>query len=130
MLNPSIADDRIDDPTIRRCMRFARGPSVGGIAVGNLYGLRSTSPAAIKIARDPVGPDNALALRDIVVGAVAQSVPIVCAWGALAPRAASQPFLDIARQHGARLVCLGKTANGSPRHPLYIRADQPFEAFQ
>jgi hypothetical protein len=27
---------------------------------------------------------------------------------------------------GADLVCLGHTKGGNPRHPLYVRGDQPF----
>jgi len=129
MLNPSIADDVFDDPTIRRCIGFARRENLGGIVVANLYGLRSTSPAVLKTTIDPIGPDNEKALREVIIGAVAQSVPIVCAWGATAPREASHLFIDIARHHGANLVCLGKTANGSPRHPLYVKSNQPLEFF-
>jgi len=33
------------------------------------------------------------------------------------------------RAAGARLACLGRTRNGAPRHPLYVRADQPLERF-
>jgi hypothetical protein len=56
MLNPSTADAREDDPTIRRCMSFARREGYGGIWVQNLFAYRATSPAAMKAATDPFGP--------------------------------------------------------------------------
>ena len=37
MLNPSTADAEVDDPTIRRCRRFASDNGYTGIIVVNLY---------------------------------------------------------------------------------------------
>ncbi len=51
-LNPSTADARQDDPTIRRCIRFARDWGYGGLLMGNLYAYRgmktTTSTAPLK----------------------------------------------------------------------------------
>lgn len=58
MLNPSTADAATDDPTIRKCVGFAKHWGCGGIAVGNLFTFRETSPVAMKRAKDPIGPDN------------------------------------------------------------------------
>src|SRR3954470_11499675 len=58
MLNPSTADDEVDDPTIRRCMGFARREGLGGIVVANLYALRATYPKSLALHPDPDGPGN------------------------------------------------------------------------
>jgi hypothetical protein len=122
MLNPNAADAAVDDPTIRRCIGFARREGAGGIAVLNLYALRSPKPSGLLDHPDPEGPFNERswgdALDDDRIGAV------VAAWGAFAPRRLpASHALDAHRSE--RWLCLGVTADGSPRHPLYARADTP-----
>ena len=118
MLNPSTADARRDDPTIRRCIGFARSWGYGGIEVVNIFALRATDPRDLRSARDPVGPRNdAFMLR-----AAAES-PVVIAWGvhgALRDRERAALELFGAR---SRLLALGRTRSGAPRHPLYLRRD-------
>src|ERR1019366_833740 len=63
MLNPSTADAIVDDPTIRRCMGFARTWGFGELEVCNLFAYRSPCPSALLRAADPVGPSNDRALR-------------------------------------------------------------------
>lgn len=128
MLNPSTADDRVDDPTIRRCMGFAKREGCGGIIVVNLYGLRATDPAELTKAGDPYGPKNADALLAVLDEAAIYDTPVVCAWGTKAGFAAAR-FRTSAKATPARLVCLGRTKDGHPRHPLYVRGDQPLEPF-
>jgi len=126
MLNPSTADADLDDPTIRRCMGLARREAFGGIFVVNLYAFRATNPKELQRVSFPHGGDNAdwldraLARRDR---------PVVCAWGANADHDTARNFVIAAKGFGTRLTCLGKTKGGAPRHPLYVRADQPLEAF-
>ena len=129
MLNPSTADAKADDPTIRRCMAFARREAAGGIVVVNLYSLRSTDPKALRSAEDPVGPFNHRVIYDAAVAAAEAGMPVVCAWGVNDVSQVAGAALSEAREAGARLVCLGKTKGGHPRHPLYVRSGQPFEAY-
>lgn len=129
MLNPSVADADIDDPTIRRCMSFARREYAGGIVVVNLYGLRATDPARLKAADNPIGPENNLHLRELAAHAFRVGVPIVCAWGANAAPARSANVATMIRGEGAATVCLGTTRSGEPKHPLYVRGDQPLVPF-
>lgn len=128
MLNPSTADAELDDPTIRRCRGFAERWDCAGIVVANLYGLRSTDPKALLTVADPIGPDNDNWLRKLAW----EYESVVFAWGANAPakRAAEvvEIFSTINPRH-RRMWCLGQTKNGSPKHPLYIRADQPLVEF-
>jgi hypothetical protein len=111
MLNPSTADARHDDPTIRRCVGFARRWGHGGIEVVNLFAYRATNPRALRTVRDPVGPDNRRHIR----GALRRAALVIVAWGAGADGSL------LAELVGAR--CLGLTRAGRPRHPLYLRRD-------
>ena len=45
-LNPSMADGVSDDPTLRRCVGFARSWDFDWLLMGNLHALRSTRPKA------------------------------------------------------------------------------------
>lgn len=128
MLNPSTADAEKDDPTIRACKAFAAREGYDGIYVVNLFAYRATKPEDMKKAADPFGPGAAQYLRD----AVAKYPTVVCAWGKVGgefnPNHAHH-VTQLLKYAGANTVCLGKTAEGYPRHPLYIKRDQPFVAF-
>ena len=121
MLNPSTADAEQDDPTIRRCIGFAKSWGFGGLIVGNLFALRSTDPAALYGHPDPVGPDN-----DKHLGAIARSAEqVICAWGTHGKL--NERGRRVGEMlSGANLAALKVTADGSPGHPLYIAgATQP-----
>lgn len=115
-LNPSTADAKRDDPTIRRCIRFARDWGAGGLVVVNLFAYRATYPVDLKAAPDPIGPRNDYWIRRMA----ARSQVVVAAWGnhgALMDRAAKvQTMLR------GKLCCLRRTAAGQPAHPLYLPA--------
>lgn len=128
MLNPSVADADIDDPTIRRCIGFAKREGAGGIVVVNQFAFRSTSPDVLGATEDPFGPANDDALLEVAYEASALDMPIVCAWGAHGGK--SNRHITLLQRGDARLVCLGKTKDGHPRHPLYVKGDQPLETFR
>lgn len=121
MLNPSTADASKDDPTIRRCVGFAKREGYGGIVVVNLFGWRATDPKALPTEADAIGPDN-----EAIVAAITQRRPVLCAWGAFAD-ARARFVRNALESRGSTLLCLGKTKDGAPRHPLYVKGDQPFE---
>lgn len=125
MLNPSTADASTDDPTIRRCIGFARREGCGGIIVANVFACRAISPRALADTPAPMGAKN---YETLVRIAQTAQTPIVCAWGAHAGSAGGYTA-GVLRDHGARLVCLGKTNGGAPRHPLYVKAGQALEPF-
>ena len=128
MLNPSTADADIDDPTIRRCIAFARAWHAGSIAVVNLFAARATNPRALKAMPDPVGPDNDHWLRWAGQGNWAGD--LVLAWGAHAPGVSRD---QINRAFGwlcyRRCWCLGRTKDGHPKHPLYVPGDTRLERY-
>lgn len=122
MLNPSTADASINDPTIRRCIGFARRWGRRGLVVVNLFALRATNPDALRSAADPVGPLNQAHVLEVLKDAE----EIVCGWGAF-PFARQQAkimqrWIEIA---GRIPQCLGTTKAGHPRHPLYLSNDAP-----
>ena len=135
MLNPSTADDKTDDPTIRRCINFAKREECGRLIVVNLFALRATNPNELLEADDPKGPDNRKYVENVIAMA---NGPVVAAWGAWwytnqakrygksIPRLAIEAF---ARDAEKPLYCLGRTSSNQPRHPLYVKSGQPLERF-
>jgi hypothetical protein len=124
MLNPSTADAEKDDPTIRRCMGFAEREGKGGLIVVNLWALRTYDPQDLKKITDPFGPENeyyqTMALR-------ACEGSVICAWGNHGHQTvADQLFRLNCQKLKVKMVCLGQNKNGAPKHPLYVKADQPF----
>jgi len=125
MLNPSIADANIDDPTIRRCIGFSKAWGYDGLMVGNLFAYRTTLPERLRQASDPMGPSNIEHLKTMA----ATASGVVCGWGAntiLTP-SMLEPTFDVLRLMS--LQCLGKTKSGQPRHPLYVASSTPLESF-
>ena len=129
MLNPSTADAQIDDPTIRRCVGFARRDKFGGIRIYNLFAYRASDPSKLKDVSDPFGPENMRRLDDLTERAKAQNITVVCGWGANVTDDQAWPFLNLARCSELPLYCLGRTKSGMPRHPLYVRGDQQLQEY-
>lgn len=117
MLNPSTADHTENDPTIRRCIGFAKSWGYGGLVVCNLFAFRATNPAEMLAAVDPIGPgnDETLAYQRTHVGL------IVAAWGSHGTHQSRGEAIKSVI--GRRLDCLGLTKQGQPKHPLYLAAD-------
>jgi hypothetical protein len=123
MLNPSRADATIDDPTIRRCWGFARRWGFGVLEVRNLFCWRSAEPRSLLTAADPTGGPRGD--RELVAAAGADLV--VAAWGGWVPFERDRVALRLLG--GRRLMCLGRTRNGGPRHPLYVSGATGLEVF-
>lgn len=121
MLNPSTADATNDDPTVRRCIGFARRWGYGGVEVVNIFALRSTDPRALRRHVDPVGPDNDQAIRL----AARRADRVVCAWGNHGRLHNRGPaVLAGLVLMGIRPLCFKLTKStpgkpGQPEHPLY-----------
>lgn len=121
-LNPSTADETVDDPTIRRCVNFAKAWGYTGIVMVNAYAYRATDPRTLLTVSDPVGPDNDRLLRSW-----SRSVDTaVAAWGAkcdVGRVAAVCAAID------RDMYCLGRTTQGAPRHPLYMPKNAKLELY-
>lgn len=121
-LNPSTADAEKDDPTIRRCVSFAKREGCGRLVMVNLFALRSTDPSALLRHDDPEGPRNLRTLDDWLCP------PFVCvaAWGAH-PLAQEKGVLLAMR---VPLLAFGFTKGLAPRHPLYLPLDAPLVPYR
>lgn len=115
-LNPSTADEVKNDPTVRRCINYARRWGFGGLIMTNIFALRSTDPNGLTRINDPVGPrtDYWLKKSTLEAGIVVAAWGI---WGQLKERG------EHVRRMLPGLMCLGTTKAGDPRHPLYLRGD-------
>ncbi len=122
MLNPSTANHDANDPTIRKCIHFAKLEGCGAILVRNLFAWRAKNATELRHVEDPYGPQNHAAL--------AVSVPFsknVAAWGALTPQwlhqLATVVSCRVTTEPQRALYVFGVTKDGHPRHPLYLRND-------
>lgn len=121
MLNPSTADATADDPTIRRCIRFAMAWDYERLVVTNLFAFRATDPGDLRHAPDPIGPEN----NPHIARAAAAADLVVFAWGREGGyRGRSRMVRSLLSGLTQRPPCyLRLTKNGEPWHPLYVPAD-------
>ena len=122
MLNPSIADAAVDDPTIRKCVGFSRRWGFGSIDVLNLYTYRATSPNELRRAGCPNG-EFADAVIKSVLGEYTERV--VYGWGTNA-RVDREVAVDaLVRSQGFEPMALAVCQGGQPGHPLYLPYETP-----
>ena len=114
-LNPSTADATLDDPTIRRCVGFARAWGFGGLVMTNLFAWRATAPKDMRAAAEPIGTRNDEVLRYQHEHADCT----VAAWGAHGAHLGRNATV---RAMLSRLHYLRLTKEGHPGHPLYLPA--------
>ena len=115
-LNPSTADQTRNDPTITRCISFARSWGYGGVCVTNLFGFRATSPTQLKAHHDPIGKENDAWVHEMAKGAAIT----VAAWGNHGKFL--NRSLEILPSLG-QLYCIKMNKSGEPAHPLYLKAE-------
>jgi len=121
-LNPSTADERKNDPTVTRCIRFAGDWGYGGMVMMNIFAYRSTNPNNLYKLEDPVGEENNLYIAQIA----REAGIIVTAWGNHgAYKGRGDEVLRMLTEIvPAKVHHLGLTGEGQPKHPLYLRADE------
>lgn len=127
MLNPSTADGSQDDPTIRRCVGFAKSWGCDRLFVANLFAWRATDPRDLRKngvgGGDIFGPDNKQwveRLADVVTRRDEEPGPIVCAWGPGGRYLRQDETVMGWLEEEFKLFCLGRSKDGSPRHPLML----------
>jgi len=120
-LNPSKADENIDDNTISVCIGFAKAWGYNEIAMVNLFAFRSTKPEGMMKEPDPIGQDNDIILQSVCM----TSDLVIAAWGTNGEHMdRDEQVLDLLNLD---IYCLAETKNGHPHHPLYLSKDtKPF----
>lgn len=124
-LNPSTADESVNDPTVTRCINFARSWGYDGMVMLNLFAFRATDPKVMKAHAEPIGSSNDDAIRDVA----SEIAEVVFAWGnhglykGRGDHVAEMVGqLDGVTQVGVYSSHLGLTGSLQPKHPLYLKA--------
>ncbi len=118
-LNPSTADETIDDPTIRRCIDFTKRWGYLTLCMTNAFAFRATDPKVMKAHQQPIGADNTNQIIEIAE----QADIIVAAWGKHGNHLGRQAqVLDALTPWRTKLHHLGLNDDGTPKHPLYLKA--------
>lgn len=126
MLNPSTADAKADDPTIRSCVRLCKDNNFGSLEVVNLFGYRATDPDDLLEVEDLTGPDN----YKIIDSAMSRCDLYIYAWGA---NGLARHGRDMMRGMSSRrpaVFCFGVNKDKSPKHPLYVKSGTPLVVFR
>jgi len=123
MLNPSTADERRNDPSVNRCIHFAKALLCGKLIVVNLFAFRATDTAELKreneeMGRDIIGPANDQA----IISAMEQATVPIVAWGNHGTYLKrGDAVLEMLKGlNVAPLYAFKLTKLGQPIHPLYL----------
>jgi hypothetical protein len=123
MLNPSTADDKNDDPTIRRCMGYAERWAYKRLEVVNLSPIRATSPKELKYVKGQWQSTEEIQNEGIIEWAIGKANLVVAAWGAAVVDCGLETAAERVQELCEDLHVLGLTKYGHPRHPLYMPRD-------
>lgn len=124
-LNPSTADELRDDPTIRRCIGFAKKWDFGGMFMCNVFTLVSTNPNKLNV-ESPIAMGTSLAMKVIRE----RCWMAIVAWGDLVTKVrSSEDRIERIKYQLSPLHCFGLTKKGNPRHPLYMPYSRELEIY-
>ena len=115
-LNPSTADETVDDPTLIRCIKFAKAWGYGGVYTANLFAYRATQPKDLLKRKRVVGKDNDYWLQQLAH----KTELIIAAWG---NDGQYQNRSEKVKQQIQPLHYLKMNKSGEPAHPLYLKAN-------
>jgi len=122
-LNPSTANATDNDPTIRRCIGFAKREGFGGMVMLNLFAYVSPYPDEMMAQEDPVGPENDRTILEYCRG----DNKVVACWGHWPSGIRVKAVSDMIE---APIFCLGMTKAGQPRHPLYLKSTEQLKTYR
>lgn len=115
-LNPSTATETLDDPTIRRCIAYSKAWGFDAYCMTNIFAFRATDPKVMKSQKEPIGLSN----DETLIRLAKDAGVVVAAWGTHGIHMGRhQQVVDMI----PNLMCLAKTKDGYPGHPLYLKKD-------
>lgn len=117
-MNPSTAEADVDDPTIRREIAFTKAMGLSVYVKCNVMDYRATDPKALLSVSPRSGENLPCILRHAKYAG-----RVVLAYGALPNKLRRYADEVVSALRGTPLYCMGKTASGAPRHPLYLPGD-------
>ena len=119
-LNPSTGNYEKNDPTIRRIIGFSKKFGFGGVYITNLFSFVTSKPAELRpfIQKDE---QNITALKETAQ----KCAEIIFGWGAFQVFGMDKEIVTLFPAG----MCLGKNANGSPKHPLFLKNDSELIKF-
>lgn len=126
-LNPSTADETRNDPTVRRCINYAKMWGYGKMFMLNIFGFRATDPKVMKAEKSPVGPDNMQKIMDTVK----ECDLVVGCWGSHGVHSEQGRLVwDVLNSEGVKVHTFGVTKSGHPKHPLYLSKNLKVKLFE
>lgn len=123
-VNPSTADERENDPTIRKDIGFSERQGFGGLLKLNVSAYRSTDPRGMR--NMPVGDENTPSnLRQFFN--LFNAKQFTAAWGRNGRYLSAQAAAVLREFPDA--MCFGKNPDGTPRHTLMLPYTTKLERF-
>lgn len=125
-VNPSTADARRDDQTTLKWKGFTVRNGGRRYIAGNPFAWRATHVRELVSVVDPIGPDNAQALADIIAAA---DILVPC-WGNLTKvtsgmRSTVWTLRRAIWESGKPVKVFGLTRDLEPKHPLMLPYSTP-----
>jgi hypothetical protein len=119
-LNPSTADETVNDPTVAKLVRYARRWGLDGLTMLNLFAYRATLPADMKRADDPIGRENTMTMTREISSVTERGGAVLAAWGAHGSYLDRSAYtVAVLKEIGIGVACFKLTKAGEPIHPLY-----------
>lgn len=119
---PGTGEDEVLDPTVRKCMAWARRDGFGGLVMLNLCAAIGTDSDSLTLMTDHVGQET----DEYLVHHAREAGRVVAAWGQLAAKSRNQivrgrPLKVLATlAQFVDLYAFRLSMDGTPWHPLYL----------
>ncbi|MDR3019318.1 MAG: DUF1643 domain-containing protein [Treponema sp.] len=138
-INPSTAAPDNLDATIKRVQDFAKSNGHNSWIMLNVYPKREKNPECIDVqCNDDLHNENIKQITKVINKYLDKgNITILAGWGASIENQEwllNKSLIEIINRikdiaSNCKWVCLGKTKNGHPRHPLFVNGTEKFQDF-
>lgn len=115
-LNPSKADEIVNDNTVRRCINYSKDWGYGALCMTNIFAWRETKAELMLLEKEPIGKENNKYLLECAKNAGI----VIAAWGNHGKHLNRGNYV---KSMIPNLHCLKISNEGNPWHPLYLKKD-------